>query len=76
MDVHFLILQATERICGRLGTLKDMYGSGVREFHNLADQLSLDSQSTFEQLKSQAVTHKSILEEVGIFLSPVMTLFY
>lgn len=55
--------EATEQICGRLGTLKDMYGSGISELDNLADQLSVNSQSTFEKLNSQTVTHNSIIEK-------------
>ncbi|XP_020277289.1 kinesin-like protein KIN-5A [Asparagus officinalis] len=55
--------EAAEQICGRMGALKDMYGSGIRALDDLAEQLNVNSQSTLENLNSQAVIHYSNLEK-------------
>jgi len=52
-----------------VGRLKDVYDSGIRALDDLADELSANSQSTLENLNSQAVRHCSIFEEVGIDFS-------
>ncbi|XP_038993034.1 kinesin-like protein KIN-5D [Hibiscus syriacus] len=56
--------EATEELRGRLGKLKDTYGSGIRALDNIALKLDGNSKSTFGDLNSEVSKHSRDLEDV------------
>lgn len=63
-----MLLKATEELRGRLGKLKNMYGSGIKALDGIAGDLEGNSQSTFCHLNSEVSSHSSALEDVSISL--------
>ncbi|CAN6559692.1 unnamed protein product [Malus baccata var. baccata] len=55
---------ATEELRGRLGKLKNMYGSGIKALDGIAGDLEGNSQSTFSHLNSEVSNHSSALEDL------------
>ncbi|KAM2586151.1 hypothetical protein TB2_046940 [Malus domestica] len=58
--------EATEELRGRLGKLKNMYGSGIKALDGIAGDLEGNSQSTFTHLNSEVSNHSYALEDVSI----------
>ncbi|KAL6275970.1 hypothetical protein ACE6H2_019571 [Prunus campanulata] len=56
--------EATEELRGRLGKLKNMYGSGIKALDGIAGDLEGNSQSTFCHLNSEVSSHSSALEDL------------
>ncbi|KAE8711196.1 kinesin-like protein [Hibiscus syriacus] len=56
--------EATEELRGRLGKLKDTYGSGIRALDNIALKLDGNSKSTFGDLNSEVSKHSRDLEDL------------
>lgn len=52
-----------------MGKLKHMYGSGIKALDNLAEELKVNNQLTYEDLKSEVAKHSSALEDVSGLLS-------
>ncbi|CAN6692561.1 unnamed protein product [Malus baccata var. baccata] len=57
-------VEATEELRGRLGKLKNMYGSGIKALDGIAGDLEGNSQSTFSHLNSEVSNHSSALEDL------------
>ncbi|GAA0173613.1 microtubule binding motor protein [Lithospermum erythrorhizon] len=55
---------ATEELRSRLGNLKDMYGTGIKALEDLAGELDVNSQSTYNIVNSEVSKHSSALEEL------------
>ena len=62
-------MKAIEELRGRLGKLKNMYGSGIKALDGIAGDLEGNSQSTFSHLNSEVSNHSSALEDVSINLT-------
>jgi hypothetical protein len=45
--------------------LKALHGSGITALDNLAGEIDINSQTTFEKLNSQVQSHTSALEKVS-----------
>jgi hypothetical protein len=45
--------------------LKALHGSGITVLDNLAGEIDINSQTTFEKLNSQVQSHTSALEKVS-----------
>ncbi|KAK8581511.1 hypothetical protein V6N13_144533 [Hibiscus sabdariffa] len=56
--------EATEELRGRLGKLKDTYGSGIKSLDNIALKLDGNSKSTFGDLNSEVSKHSRDLEDL------------
>ncbi|XP_007016597.2 PREDICTED: kinesin-like protein KIN-5D [Theobroma cacao] len=56
--------EATEELRGRLGKLKNTYGSGIKALDNIAIELDGNSKSTFGDLNSEVSKHSHDLEEL------------
>lgn len=56
--------EATEELKGRLGKLKNMYGSGIKALDNLAVELDGNAKSTFGDLNSEVSKHSHALEDL------------
>jgi len=65
-NIHFgMILKATEDLRQRVGKLKNMYGSGIKALDDLAEELKVNNQLTYDDLKSEVAKHSSALEDVS-----------
>jgi len=65
-ELHFgMILKATEDLRERVGKLKNMYGSGIKALDHLAEELKVNNQLTYDDLKSEVAKHSSALEDVS-----------
>lgn len=65
-ELHFgMILKATEDLRERVGKLKNMYGSGIKALDDLAEELKVNNQLTYDDLKSEVAKHSSALEDVS-----------
>jgi len=65
-EFHFgMILKATEDLRERVGKLKNMYGSGIKALDDLAEELKVNNQLTYDDLKSEVAKHSSALEDVS-----------
>ncbi|KAK8550966.1 hypothetical protein V6N13_119465 [Hibiscus sabdariffa] len=56
--------EATEELRGRLGKLKDTYGSGIKALDSIALKLDGNSKSTFGDLNSEVSKHSHDLEDL------------
>ncbi|XVF20156.1 hypothetical protein REPUB_Repub11eG0174000 [Reevesia pubescens] len=56
--------EATEELRGRLGKLKNTYGSGIKALDNIATELDGNSKSTFGDLNSEVSKHSHDLEDL------------
>ncbi|XVF05601.1 hypothetical protein REPUB_Repub05bG0186900 [Reevesia pubescens] len=56
--------EATEELRGRLGKLKNTYGSGITALDNIATKLDENSKSTFGDLNSEVSKHSHDLEDL------------
>ncbi|XWS74207.1 hypothetical protein CRYUN_Cryun02cG0196100 [Craigia yunnanensis] len=56
--------EATEELRGRLGKLKNTYGSGIKALDNIATKLDGNSKSTFGDLNSEVSKHSHDLEDL------------
>ncbi|KAK7404642.1 hypothetical protein VNO78_05597 [Psophocarpus tetragonolobus] len=56
--------EAIENLRVRVGSLKNMYGSGIKALDNLAEELKGINQLTFEELNSEVAKHSSALEDL------------
>ncbi|KAL5765965.1 hypothetical protein ACOSP7_016582 [Xanthoceras sorbifolium] len=56
--------EATEQLRGRLGKLKVMYGSGIKNLDGIAGELNGNSHSTFGDLNSEVSKHSHALEDL------------
>ncbi|KAL4280006.1 hypothetical protein GQ457_03G044210 [Hibiscus cannabinus] len=56
--------EATEELRGRLGKLKEKYGSGIKSLDNIALKLDGNSKSTFGDLNSEVSKHSRDLEDL------------
>ena len=64
-SLSFASLKATEELRGRLGKLKNTYGSGIKALDNIATELDGNSKSTFGDLNSEVSKHSHDLEDVS-----------
>lgn len=71
-----MLLKATEDLRVRVGKLKNMYGSGIKALDNLAEELKVNNQLTYEDLKSEVAKHSSALEDVSGLLSLSLLYLY
>ncbi|RDX78228.1 Kinesin-like protein KIN-5D [Mucuna pruriens] len=56
--------EATEDLRDRVGKLKNMYGSGIKALDSLAEELKVNNQLTYDDLKSEVAKHSSALEDL------------
>ncbi|KAG4384698.1 hypothetical protein GLYMA_13G330600v4 [Glycine max] len=56
--------EATEDLRQRVGKLKNMYGSGIKALDDLAEELKVNNQLTYDDLKSEVAKHSSALEDL------------
>ncbi|KAL9322822.1 hypothetical protein ACSQ67_010875 [Phaseolus vulgaris] len=56
--------KATEDLRERVGKLKNMYGSGIKALDDLAEELKVNNQLTYDDLKSEVAKHSSALEDL------------
>ncbi|KAK8596427.1 hypothetical protein V6N13_001052 [Hibiscus sabdariffa] len=66
-DMHSFVStksEATEELRGRLGNLKNMYGSGVKALDNIASKLNGNFLSTLGDLNSEVSKHSHSLEDL------------
>ncbi|KAL2325517.1 hypothetical protein Fmac_024575 [Flemingia macrophylla] len=72
-DMHSFVstkAKAIEELRVRVGKLKNMYGSGIKDLDNLVEELKGNNQLTFVELNSEVVKHSSALDDVSVSLTP------
>ncbi|KAJ4830991.1 Kinesin-like protein KIN-5D [Turnera subulata] len=56
--------EATEELRGKVGRLKNMYGSGIKALDDMARELEENSRSTYKNLNSEVSKHSHALESL------------